>query len=76
MEGWSKVEHDTEWINSYEKMLEYIKVEDMLNRRGSRKVKELIYERKQVSGLNTAQIIEAISLNIQTIYDKVINVNN
>ena len=57
-------------------MLEYIKVEDILTRERSRKVRELIYERKQVAGLNTGQIIESIKENIQTIYDKVINVDN
>ena len=57
-------------------MLEYVKVEDILSRGRSRKVRELIYERKQVAGLNTGQIIESIKENIQTIYDNVINVDN
>ena len=51
-------------------------MEDILIGRRSRKVKELIYERKQVAGLNKGQMIEAMKDKIQTIYDKVINVNN
>ena len=46
MEGWSKVEHYTDWINDYQKMLEYIKVEEILNKKNSRVVKELKYERR------------------------------
>ena len=46
MEGWSRVEHYTEWINNYSKMLEYIKVEEILAKNKSRAVKELTYERK------------------------------
>ena len=57
-------------------MLEYIKVEDILTGRRSRKVKELLYERKLVAGLDKGQMIGAIKENIQTIYEKVINVNN
>ena len=57
-------------------MLEYIKVEDILLRQGSRKVKEIKYERKQIVSLKTEQIIEAMKELIQTLYDKVINVDN
>ena len=57
-------------------MLEYIKVEDILLRQGSRKVKEIKYERKQIVSLKTGQIIEAMKELIQTLYDKVINVDN
>ena len=46
MEGWSKVGHYTDWINSYQKMLDFIKVEDILLRQDNREVKEVKYERK------------------------------
>ena len=57
-------------------MLEYIKVEDTLLRKKTRRARELEYERKQVALLNTGQLVEAIKENIQTLYDNVINVHN
>ena len=53
MEGWSVVEHYTDWINCYQKMLEYLKVEESLIKKKSRRVKELMYERRLVACLET-----------------------
>ena len=57
-------------------MLEYIKVEEILNKRKSRAVKELNYERKQIVCLRRDQIIASVRGTIQILYDKVINVDN
>ena len=63
-------------MNDYQKMLEYIKVEEILNRRNTREVKEIKFERTQTVCLRRDQIIRSIRGIIQTIYDRVINVDN
>ena len=49
LEGWSKVDHYTDWLNNYQKMLEYIKVEDVMTKQKNRRTKEQAYERKQIA---------------------------
>ena len=64
MEDWSEVTHYTDWMNDYQKLLEYIKVEEILVKNNSRRVKELKYERKQIICLRKGQIIESMKKNI------------
>ena len=60
LEGWSKVSHFTDWINKYTKLLEYIKVEDILRMKNNKEIKEKNFERENMACLQDIKIIHNI----------------
>ena len=60
MENWSRVKHFTEWINKYDKMLQFIKVEDVYLKAKSHQINLLVFERKKTDYLKDVKLISAI----------------
>ena len=68
MENWSRVKHFTEWINKYDKMLQFVKVEDVYLKGKIHQINLLVFERKKTDYLKDVKLISAIKEVIQQIY--------